>query len=185
MCCFCSLLRKKNVHFFASLQLFCRFAPNLTKMAKKLDEINPFLSSLEIGCFYRASQKGYEAEALKSVTFTLTDSTPYTSVFQTNLLPVMRVLTGSSPSLVFYILAHLGYESQRIELEEEKVCEACDFSPATFRRALDQLKTLSILVKSKRKDTYWINPSLFFRGSRIKVFPNNVKAPSEPSGPSY
>ncbi len=153
-------------------------------MSKRTPEINPFLSSLEIDCFYKASQKGYEAESLKSVTYTLTDSEPYTSVFHSSLLPVMRVLTGSSPTLVFYILAHLGYGSEKIELRDDKVCEACDFSPATFRRSLDQLKTLSILVKSTgRKDTYWINPKLFFRGSRISAFPNNLMIPSPPQKP--
>tara|TARA_R110002126_G_scaffold270369_1_gene414160 strand:- start:218 stop:685 length:468 start_codon:yes stop_codon:yes gene_type:complete len=154
-------------------------------MAKKLEEINPFLSSLNIDCYYKSSQKGHETEAIRSITYALTDSEPYTSVYQTNLLPVMRVLSGSSPTLVFYILAHLGYESEKIEIKEEKACEACDFSPATFRRAIDQLRTLSIILKStNRKDTYWVNPMLFFRGSRITVFPHNLNVPALPKSPS-
>lgn len=155
-------------------------------MTKKIDEINPFLSSLEISCYYRTAKRGPEEASAQSITYTLTDSEPYTSVFHLHLLPVMRVLTGSSPTLVFYVLSHLGYGSEKIELKEDKVCEECDFSPATYRRALDQLKMLSILVKSTgRKDTYWINPSLFFRGSRLDSFPMNVKAPSLPEKPKF
>jgi hypothetical protein len=150
-------------------------------MKEKQEQTNPFLTSLSIPCYYSSFNKGKDDKSIqKSVTFTLRESSPYTSVYHEYLLPVMKLLTGSGPSIVFYIISKLGQSSEKIELNPIKVCEACDISYATYKRGLEQLKGLSIIVKANRKNIYWINPNLFFRGSRINAFPNNLEIPQSP-----
>lgn len=151
----------------------------MSKIAPEIVEINPFLSSFEIHCYYRTSESGPTEQTAKSVTFTLTEVDAKVSVYQKHLMAVVKQMTGSSPLLFFYLLSHIGWESEKIELKEDKLCASCGFSPATCRRAIAELKTLSILVRAKRKDTYWINPALFFRGSRLECFPDNIVAPEK------
>lgn len=149
-------------------------------MKKKTEEINPFLDNLEIACNFRSSYNSSPTGHSHNISHKLFDSGHYTEVYHESLLPMMILLSGSSPTLVVYIITKLGYGSEKIELNPDKVCDLCKFSYATYKRALEQLKDLSIIVKSNRKNTYWINPNLFFRGSRIKAFPKNLNIPELP-----
>jgi hypothetical protein len=150
-------------------------------MKKKTEEINPFLDNLEIACNFRSSYNKSPTGHSYNISHKLFDSGHYTEVYHESLLSMMLLLNGSSPTLVVYIITKLGYGSEKIELNPDKVCDLCKFSYATYKRALEQLKDLSIIVKSNRRNTYWINPNLFFRGSRMKAFPDNLKIPELPN----
>lgn len=45
----------------------------------------------------------------------------------------------------------------------------------TYKGALIELIKSGYILSSVVKDTFWINPALFFNGSRVAAFPNNVK----------
>lgn len=47
-------------------------------------------------------------------------------------------------------------------------------SPNTYRAAITNLIFNGYIVKTLASDVYWINPSLFFNGSRKGKFPKNV-----------
>lgn len=45
----------------------------------------------------------------------------------------------------------------------------------TYRTALNELIKKKYIGLTVVSDTYWINPTFFFNGNRIKAFPDNVK----------
>ena len=69
----------------------------MSKIAPEIVEINPFLSSFEIHCYYRTSESGPTEQTAKSVTFTLTEVDAKVSVYQKHLMAVVKQMTGSSP----------------------------------------------------------------------------------------
>ena len=48
-------------------------------------------------------------------------------------------------------------------------------SPNTYRTALNELITGGFITRTVVNAVYWINPSIFFNGSRIRKFPNSIK----------
>lgn len=50
-------------------------------------------------------------------------------------------------------------------------------SKATYHRALNELIEAGFIVRSKLEHRYWINPSIFFIGSRVKLVTEIRKGP--------
>ena len=50
-------------------------------------------------------------------------------------------------------------------------------SKATYHRALNELIEAGFIVRSKLEHRYWINPSIFFIGSRVKLVTEIRQAP--------
>lgn len=149
-----------------------------------MPEKNPFLGSFEINCGYSKPSKEKSEEHLSSITFTLMEYDRRVSVYQEDLMQVVTKFSGSTHLVFFYVLAHLSDNSEVIQLLENKVTFECGISSSTYRRALEQLKELNVLVKKRVKNMYWINPALFFRGQRYRSFPNSIYyQSSEPSTP--
>ncbi len=148
----------------------------MNKKAEKVAEINPFLFNFEIRGFWRSQNKDGEKKGVPY--FREYDTS--VSVYQRDLMPIVRGLKGSAPIIFFYILAHLGDKSQKIRLNYSVVAKDCGISLSTYRRGLEDLKAITIIVKARTKDMYWVNPNLCFRGDRLATFPDNIRDINKP-----
>jgi hypothetical protein len=142
----------------------------MNKKTEKLEEVNPFLFNFEIKYYW---EKYVNSETGESVPY-MRESDAKVVVYQKYLMKIARKMKGSTPVMFFYILGHLGSGSQKIELKWDIVIEDCEISKSSYRRGIEQLKFLAVIIKAKRKDTYWVNPALCFRGSRLMAFPNMI-----------
>jgi hypothetical protein len=92
---------------------------------------------------------------------------------------VLKAIVQFSPSakdMIFYIINHLGEATDTIEIEYEryKVKTGLDISLRTFQRAILELTNKIIADRPARKNTYWVNPAVLYRGNRIRNYPTHV-----------
>ena len=90
-----------------------------------------------------------------------------------NRLVVMG-LPSRSKELLWYICFMLRAGKDYVVLNKVKYMEEAGVGEKTFRRAVRDLVTATVMAESKKKMVFFINPKFFFNGNRIKKFENNV-----------
>lgn len=93
---------------------------------------------------------------------------------------ILKAIVQFSPSakdMIFYIINHLGEDTDIIEIEYEryKFKTGLDITVRTFQRAIVELSNKVIQDRTSRKNTYWVNPKVFHKGNRITSYPDNVE----------
>lgn len=148
-------------------------------MPKKNPENNPFVHSLEIkGVWkldfeHKTKLEGNES----SVTYAqsrLIDGDDRVSVYGDGLLNWFTPLSSSAKDMFMYIAIHLGYQRDVIELNEDDYCKLTGIGRTTFYKAKAELTNRLIVPRLSRRNTYWVNPSYLFKGSRIDKYPGCV-----------
>jgi hypothetical protein len=137
-------------------------------MKENTTDINPFLSTLAIEIVEK-----YTVRPATVQRYIVEKNPPIGVYMSTELLRLLSSLNSSSKDMAFYIMKYLGYSADTIEIKPDIYCERMSVSLKTFYRAKADLTNVLIIPK-KRKDTYYINPSLLFRGTRAKAFPEHV-----------
>lgn len=150
-------------------------------MAKKTQEtqpINPFCSDLQIETYWKVvSVTGSENHG-GSVTWRKLEQEDKISLYTDHIFKVFLKLSSSGRLLFMYIASHLGYEKDSIELAPDKLMEVTELGKTAVYEALKNLQVYAVIAEKKtRKNMYWVNPMLMFRGDRLKRYPNNVVEP--------
>lgn len=96
------------------------------------------------------------------------------TLYTRDLLGVFPFLSSAAKDMLIYVAARVQYNSDVIELEEEKYCRVMDVARSTFFAAKKELTNRLIIPRTSRKNTYWINPSYLFRGNRMERFPTAI-----------
>lgn len=119
--------------------------------------LNPFLISLNVE----------EDEATE----------PFCKVFTDDKLRArMGKLTPRAKDLLMWIIYETEVSCEWIWINKKRyMAEVGVSSVNTYKGALVELIKSGYILSSVVKDTFWINPALFFNGSRVAAFPNNVK----------
>jgi hypothetical protein len=76
--------------------------------------------------------------------------------------------------LLIYIMEHLQYDSDIIQLIMEKVSEAITIPRSTLYDTIDRLEELDFIKRTGKRNTYWINPYLMFKGNRVTKYPEAI-----------
>jgi len=167
---------------------------NLRQMAKKTPEENPFVQialDFTIYAIWKSAElrpAGAPADMSlsnsRTFAYTKFEVNSKASVYSDNgLLNIFPTLPSAAKDMFMYIVAKIQYESDVIELEEEKYMETMGVSRATFYSARKALTNRIIMERKERKNTYWVNPAYIFRGSRISKYPKNVKMVDKSGNP--
>ena len=101
------------------------------------------------------------------------------TMFTDGLVGMFPNLPAASKDMFMYIAARIQYDCDYIELDEERYCKTMNTSRTTFFNAKRDLINRLIIPRSKRKNTYWINPSYLFKGSRMEKYPEYVRMMNE------
>lgn len=104
------------------------------------------------------------------------DREDYAKLFTT---PAYRLhvscLDDHSKSLFLWIMFKLDYQVDFIEITYEKFKVENKTNSAYYGKALKQLVEYGILTPTTYKAIYWINPFVFFKGDRLKKYPDNIE----------
>jgi hypothetical protein len=73
--------------------------------------------------------------------------------------------------LLIFIMEHLSYESDKIQLLIDKVSEQLSIPRSTLYDTIDKLESLDFIRRTGKRSTYWINPYIMFKGSRVNKYP--------------
>lgn len=77
--------------------------------------------------------------------------------------------------LLLYLIDNIGNVKDTISLSPKRVMSSLGIrSILTFRKAVRELRDRGIIEYAGVRGLYYINPSHFFRGSRVSVYPDNV-----------
>lgn len=82
----------------------------------------------------------------------------------------------SSPTLRLYLLIIYNIQEKEdyIRLNPTLITKKLQISKSALRNAIKELSSLNFIAKSTTQDYYWINPQIFFFGSRKNKYPNNT-----------
>lgn len=141
--------------------------------------MNPFLQSLKVDVVRVTKEKKLiDAEKSGDIVLDYYDYSEgqlfekqrYTKWYRSEGIDevVFYQLKGSSKDVLWYIMNHLRPDSDRIELQTEKLSGAIGVSKPTIIHALQLLCEAGLICKSERRSVYWINPYYIFSGNRIK-----------------
>lgn len=152
-------------------------------MAKQKDEINPFCINFIIKGFWQLDlstvKEDTPAGSATAKSYPI-DADAHTSIYHDGLMTWFTTLSTSAKDMFMYIVIHLAYDSDVIELREDKYCESLGISRATFFKAKQELSDRLIVPRAARKNTYWVNPAYVFRGNRLKKYPEKVEIAENP-----
>lgn len=114
--------------------------------------------------------KEYEAETDKCTKVYITD------IKRDNVIG----LKSCSQRLLLWMIYELDYGKDYVYVDRKKYMEAGKKikDARTYKMAIEELSRYGYICPVsilKYKDIYWINPHIFFCGSRIKKYPKNLK----------
>lgn len=142
----------------------------LTKIIMKVTENNPFKTFLVIETSEIRPKKQYNIS-----TIVVEKTKPLSLWIDDALLQATKNMSTSAKDMVFYILRYLGENRETIEITFENYCARMgEMSLRTFQRAIFELDDVLIAKKKTRKNVYYINPYYFFKGSRVKAYPDYI-----------
>jgi hypothetical protein len=129
----------------------------------KLPEINPWRSTLRVPVreLYISESKGSR----------MIDTGNRASIyFDQDTLQFLMSLPQSSKDMFFYIAQYLSKDKETVELRYEKYHERTGLSRDTFLRAIKGLTNVLLIPKATRKDVYFVNPAVLFKGDRVAKY---------------
>lgn len=155
------------------------------KKLQDIDEskmvINPFSYTLQVEATKLidsrtvVSTPGYGYVTIE--TETLIEHKSYTKLFYcSGCKDIIYNLSSQGKSLYLFVLYNLTAGRDWMQLNSQWYMTKNNIkSINTFKDAVKELCRYAFLSQSADyNDVYWINPSLFFHGSRIKKYPSNV-----------
>lgn len=141
--------------------------------------VNPFLSSLEIvvNKFSPANQYTFDKVSQMNlpseVDFDRQQSTRL-YISSTSRLSSMR-LSNSELRLFVWISYEMEQNKDYLWINVKRFLEESGMVLNTYKSSVIGLcKKGYIYEVADIKDVYWVNPSVFFNGNRVRQFPNNV-----------
>lgn len=135
----------------------------------KEDSTNPFWDELEIPTKWEIDLRwGYKSYEI--------DIDPYVRIYS-SFIDFLLDSTYHQRVIVDYILRRVS--DRNLDFLDLKF-NNFDMPKTTFFRVIRELTEHKILLsRGKRSCSYWLNPAMFYKGNRIKDFPNKTKAVNE------
>lgn len=147
-------------------------------------EINPFVKDLVINVggkvvdyyTYIKDKSNYDLQGNPPTVYLEREEKVY---FYTRRKKSLRAklgkLSGSAAQLLLWIICSINYGEDFIRFTDKEFLDDTGVSYYTLRNAKKELIENDIIAKfESRSKFYWINPSVIFKGSRVKKFPDNI-----------
>lgn len=141
--------------------------------------INPFIQGLSIAVTKRKNEV-FDKDGKFSIVDNDIEATAYTKVFmveaakyQVDILPIR------SKELYLHLMHSIRAGTDYIWIDKAAYMKSMGIkSINTYKTAVNGLCECLYIAphynQAKFKDTYWINPHFFFKGSRINKYPENL-----------
>lgn len=85
-------------------------------------------------------------------------------------------LPNSAVNLLEYIMTNIQYGSDRICLHVATVVDETGFTKSGIYKSIIKLLSANIIAKADKRNCYFINPSVLFKGERITLINEFVNA---------
>lgn len=138
--------------------------------------INPFTEGLEIAITKKSVRVMNKFDKPDTRDYDL-EATPYTKVFEVAQHKKQVIdLPIRCKELYLWLIHSIGKAQDIIWIDKTDYMRKMGIkSLNTYKDAVRGLyENLYIYPHPTIRDTYWINPHFFFKGSRVNKYPNNV-----------
>lgn len=89
---------------------------------------------------------------------------------------IINALTDTSKRLYIWIMYNIEHGSDWIWINKKLFMSEVHISSLnTYKKAVEELARYNLIHFTAIKDVFWINPRLFFAGSRVNKYPKNVE----------
>lgn len=142
------------------------------------DLVNPFVENLSIPTTEVIETKKYVIVDGKQVNSSYKiEKQAYTKVFYFGGSKDLKyALSDKAFRLYVYIQDHLEPAEDYVIINPEYYCRKNNIkSVGTLYKAITELKANFIRRRKDIEHAYWINPAIFFNGSRIAKYPQKLK----------
>lgn len=146
--------------------------------------VNPFVKSLKIpvhkmlinGQYKVTKELAADGKPIMLPVEVEIEAEPFTKVYNdANRRKMMVVLSTRAKELYLWVLYEIEAGKDYLWINKSRYMKENDISSMnTYRNALKELIVQGFLQGTVASDVYWINPSLFFSGSRTNKYPKNV-----------
>lgn len=177
---------------FKYLRYFCGMVKAITiKTEVSVKELNPdslgknpFIESLSIpvnkipviGQYKVTKELAVDGKAIMIPVEIEVESEPHCKVYNdARRRKMMVVLSKPGKELFLWLIYEMEAGKDYVWVNKKRYLKENDIkSQNTYRTAVNDLIFNGYIVKTLATDVYWINPTLFFNGSRKSKFPKNV-----------
>lgn len=139
--------------------------------------MNPFKQELEVPVnkIYFENSYKFEDGLLIPVTKDV-EQTPYAKLYSTSTMRLhINKLSLRAKELLFWIIYTIEFSNDFIWINKVRYMKELNISSlTTYKEAIKELMKNGIIAVTIQKDVYWINPVVFFKGDRIKKYPEKV-----------
>lgn len=144
----------------------------------KLDKLpNPFTNTLviETRTLTNNTQFIQDEGILNHVTYTV-ETDPITKLYtNSNKRLEVNKLPPQASKMFLWIMYTIEAGKDYLWINKERVMKEMDISSInTFKKCIEELVSHQIIHVTAIKDTYWINPTYFFKGDRSRKYPKNI-----------
>lgn len=87
---------------------------------------------------------------------------------------IIYSLNGTALKLLAIIIGHVSKNSDRVRINYQSFMVTAGVSKVTYYSAIQKLIDFNVIANYKQ-GIYWINPHLFFNGSRIEKYKDRIK----------
>jgi hypothetical protein len=142
--------------------------------------INPFIKNkeftLKVITVVDSSVMSKDSRIVRTSTEYLVEKQEKITIYKVgnNLQYTAFIFNLNKPArdIYLYMQCNLGMNRDTIVLAQEKVCEVTGIGRNQFYDGISDLKDNGIICNLK-KNEYWINPFILFRGDRISYYQEN------------
>jgi len=157
------------------------------KKVIKIDEnrlkVNPFVESLSIDVtrVTNESQHNVIAGTLHPVCYDVERKQSVRVFYELEYKDRIAKLSSSAQRMLIYILCNLQQGQDWVQINKDRYMQKNGLTSVnTARKGLSELWDYGFIAPTAAypNDVYWINPAIFFSGSRIAKYPSKVKVKS-------
>lgn len=135
---------------------------------------NPYCETLSLKVMAYSGKRLYDQEGNEVDTKREFEQSPYVKIFGTS---ESRKRVASMPlrsqALLFWIAHELKSMRDYLWIPRGRCMQEQGISSIkTFRASINDLKWNGFIRETAVRDVYWINPSFFFKGSRLNKWPD-------------
>ena len=104
------------------------------------------------------------------------EKTPYSKLYCTSgRRLIINQLSPRTKELLLWLMFEIESSEDFIWINKQRYMQENNISSInTYKEAVKELVRYAFLSPTIITDVYWINPSYFFKGDRIKKYPNNI-----------
>ena len=146
-------------------------------MTEQPKTLNPFIINsdfhLKVLTVYTSNTESKGASIVRTTTEILVEEQKHIKIYKTgnNLQSTtfMFSMNKFARDIYLWMQCNIGEDQDTIVLDMDKICDTVGIGKDSYYKGIEDLK-INCFITPYKKNKYWINPYILFRGDRIAYY---------------